>query len=186
MVDYHTRAYWMAENVAHFAALSLTPFRPDPKIDVIIEVPNNWFTDKGMGSKDSEDIQKLYFQVGAIIGVLASVEWVQGVWCVTPNTWKGTTPKPVMVQRAQTFAQQQHVFLRQNTPHDTCEAILLARYAMKLQSVGGYQEPLTTIFQAGVLPGGVFDHSDFIDGDEDSPDVGGPPELPDRTNGYDN
>ena len=38
--------------------------------DIIIELPTNWFNERGMTSKDNEAIQKLYYFVGALIGIL--------------------------------------------------------------------------------------------------------------------
>jgi hypothetical protein len=91
--------------------------------DAIIEIPSNWFCERGQSSKDSEAVQKLYFTVGASVLALAHTTGIMCVWGVHPEQWKGQTPKNIMLNRAEKLAG-----IRINN-HDAAEAILLGAYA---------------------------------------------------------
>jgi hypothetical protein len=139
------------------------------RVNVILEVPTNWFSDKALASKDSEDIQKLYLQVGVLIGMLAEASWVESIWGVAPNQWKGSAPKHVMVARAKTFAAQQQLILAEDTPHDSCEALLLARdaYLHRAQRddgsfSSGYAKPYQCIHQRHRIDSSTFECREFL------------------------
>lgn len=96
---------------------------------VVCESPTNWFNDKGMASKDHESVQRLYWEVGAIVATLARMPHWHSCWTVSP-AWKGQTPKPIMVNRC---AQWLRTHERPApTSHDMAEAILLSREAANL------------------------------------------------------
>lgn len=173
-VDYHTRGWHMARQllrVIEEAAESI-----EGPLDVILEVPSNWFDSRGMDSKNSEAVQKLYYQAGAIVGALATSKGVHSIWTVTPIQWKGTTPKDVMVRRAKAFAGAQGIFLRNGIPHDSCEALLLGKYAVQLRQEDGYDVPLVCVHQRGAVSQGQFTIETFVD--EGDPLEGGAPEAP--------
>lgn len=163
-VDYHARGAYMAAEVIRIISV-LEP--PVPLLDVVIEAPANWFDSRGTASKDSEAVQKLYYQVGLLVGMLCNHDAVRSVWCCTPGQWKGQTPKPIMVTRSQRFTAAQGIFLPDHVPHDVHEAILLGRWASKLRVVetGEFIEPLVAVFERNKLSGGTFTHEDFVHGE---------------------
>lgn len=115
-VPYHLRALEMVNKFAD--AINL----PERWLfdRCVIEVPNNWFTEKGQGSKDSESIQKLYFFCGALVAKMCS--YADQVEVVTPMGWKGQTPKPIIIARVKALG----IKVPEHTPHDTYEAAWLA------------------------------------------------------------
>ncbi len=166
--SYHARGLWMAREVRRLVDTSGCT-----SVDVIMEVPTNWFNERGQASKDDEAVQKLYYQVGTIIGTLAAHPSIAGIWVVEPMQWKGQAPKNVMKERAFKFAARQGVNLPAGIPHDTCEAILLARFGMAHYDDGGddsarpdaYTNPLINLcMRSGYLDQGKFSVEDFIDG----------------------
>lgn len=119
---YHWRGAGMASTVAQLVV-------GIPKVHVVIETPTNWFNERGMASKDSEAVQKLYYVVGAIVGVCQGILNVDSVWGVDPNKWKGQTPKKIMQTRCEKYLGVMDLKLPDRAPHDTAEAVLLAAYA---------------------------------------------------------
>lgn len=163
-VDYHCRGLWMGQHV-HFALGTLLEDEDlISLLDVIIEVPANWFNQRGQQSKDNEAIQKLYFTVGCIIALLACHPYVNSVWCITP-IWKGSLPKDVMVERAKRFALAQDRTLKDHVPHDTAEALLLARWALDRYEplTGEFATPLVRLYRKGYLGSSQFSQEEFID-----------------------
>jgi hypothetical protein len=120
--SYQFRAVRMAHTVAALAMAFL------PEV-VGVECPNNWFSARGTASKDSEDVQRLYLAVGAILATVSNIKSVKSIWTVRPDQWKGQTPKDVMVKRAIAYAAEHNAALS-DTTHDACEALLLGRYAI--------------------------------------------------------
>ncbi len=161
--DYHARGFYMAQTIER--RIKDISEEMQEGVDVLIEVPANWFCERGSASKDNEAVQKLYYQVGAIIGLLATLPYVRGVWTVQPHQWKGQTPKAVMVKRALAYASAQGVFLQEKIPHDTFEALLLGVYGLKLRGSepGVYGMPVVPINIAGTLLPSSFVVEEFID-----------------------
>jgi hypothetical protein len=164
-VAYQTRAKAMADTVERLINILI---EWDELVDVIIETPENWFGPKGMDSKNSDAVQRLYWQVGVIVGILSHTANVSGIWCVGPTQWKGQTPKPVMLARALKYTAEQQIFLPETIPHDTAEAVLLGRFGLKLRfftddGSADYQEPLICIHRRGYIPPATFTQQEFID-----------------------
>lgn len=183
-VSYHARGLWMARevhrlidnvvlpNILQHMPQGLPLVQRD-QLDVVMEVPTNWFNERGIASKDDEAVQKLYYQVGAIVGTLCAHPNVSGIWVVEPMQWKGQAPKNVMKERAFKYAARQGINLPDTVPHDTCEAILLARFGMAHYDEGGennprpdsYTTPLVNLcIRRGHLEQSQFSVEDFIDG----------------------
>lgn len=89
--DWHIRAAQMISTV-HTICAEMAPEH------IVIETPNNWFTEKGQSSKDNEAVQKLYYVVGGLCAALMAIPIK--LWTVTPSVWKGQTPKSVSEKRA--------------------------------------------------------------------------------------
>jgi hypothetical protein len=134
--DWMLRATQMAMQVEHeIVMLSRLDMN---RVFLIIETPSNWFTEKGMDSKNAGDIQKLYWFVGCIAHACAHYP-VDELWTVIPSAWKGQTPKPIMVDRACTHLEDCNVRDKDGNlvisdginpiPHDAAEAVLLAKIA---------------------------------------------------------
>lgn len=169
---YHRRGLYMAHAVAQI--VDSTDRDADQHfVDVIVETPTNWFNEKGQASKDNEAIQRLYYFVGALMATLSAHPQVYAIWAVDPVQWKGTTPKDIMVARALKHAAAQAMNLPLRTPHDTCEAILLAKFGVNNYNDGAtgieesYKHPLRVVHVQGVLcTDGSFAQEDFIDDPE--------------------
>jgi hypothetical protein len=132
-VDYHVRAFAMAQMLRAIAFEASTDLKAD--LTFVLEVPANWFTGRAMKSKDNEAVQKLYWTCGIIIGVLTQTPCIDSTWVVTPR-WKGQVPKDIMKRRA--LAHVRGSFqgsVDEGMPHDTAEAVLLARYAAERRNV---------------------------------------------------
>ncbi len=162
MMNYHTRGLDMARHVG--GLLSNLIDEPQSRVDMIIEVPANWFNQRGQASKDNEAIQKLYYTTGAIVALMSMHPLVEAIWCTTP-VWKGSVPKKIMVQRAHKYAQSQGRELSPDVPHDTAEALLLARWALNryepLNQEFGL--PMVRLFRTGYLNSSQFAQEEFID-----------------------
>lgn len=104
-----------------------------PSVWLVCETPDNWFTDKGMDSKNAGDIQKLYWFVGALLGAIqhraAGGIGLQEIWTTIPKAWKGQTPKRIMVERAMRQLDRCGIWPEKTIPDDAGEAVLLARIA---------------------------------------------------------
>lgn len=117
----------------HDAAMTMATtamaIMPDRCAYLIVENPQVFGTARGAASMGSESIQKLYYAVGLMIGFIAGVRCHPPlhIGTVKPSTWKGTARKDIMVKRAR----RRVPALPEKVPHDTCEAILLAEYAVK-------------------------------------------------------
>lgn len=151
--SYHQRGVVLADDLWRY----LESFMDSKKsADIIIEVPTNWFNERGMTSKDNEAIQKLYYFVGTLIGILYNKPNVFSIWGVTPMAWKGSAPKPVMVERAYKYLKNLGRDTDIKMPHDTCEALLLGRFAFSKRidktklfttdTIDTYSEPLNYIY----------------------------------------
>lgn len=163
LIDYHARGLWMAQNV-YFLIGGMLGDHSSDKLDTIIEIPTNWFNQRGQQSKDNEAVQKLYYTVGCIVAVLVSHPHIKSIWCTSP-VWKGNVPKKIMVERAQHMARAQGRELKKGCPHDTAEAILLARWALDRYEpvTNEFQQPLVRLFQSGHWGNSQFTHEEFID-----------------------
>jgi len=141
--SYHQRGAILADDLWRY----LESFIDSEKsADIIIELPTNWFNERGMTSKDNEAIQKLYYFVGALIGILYNKPNVFSIWGVSPMAWKGTTPKPVMIERAYKYLKTMGKDTDIKMPHDTCEALLLGRFAFSKQIIDTYSDPFNYIY----------------------------------------
>ena len=101
---------------------------------VVIEIHENWHSQRGNVSKDSESIQKLYYYVGLQAGLLPYIYGQDGsvtVLGITPNTWKGNVPKNVMLTRCNKVVKQQKLNW-DIKDHNVAEAILLGNKSIKL------------------------------------------------------
>ncbi len=124
--SYHQRGVSLADDLWRYLEPVMTVKK---SADIIIELPTNWFNERGMASKDNEAIQKLYYFVGALIGILYNKPNVHSIWGVTPMAWKGDVKKPIMVERAHRYLKNLGRDIDEKIPHDTCEALLLGRFA---------------------------------------------------------
>ena len=161
LIDYHIRGCWMAHNVYQLICTLGTDV--SIPINVVIETPANWFGPRGQVSKDNEAVQKLYYLVGAVIGILTQHPWVHSIWSVAP-TWKGQTPKEIMIKRARSYARSQDLVLNKDAPDDTAEALLLARYALERYEPANetFSEPFHAVFQRGIPHQGHFIQEEFL------------------------
>ena len=116
-----------------FVAQQLSSLYSPVTIHTICELPANWFSEKAIASKDSEDIQKLYFSVGHLCGELSRIPVVKSIHLILPGLWKGQKPKRIMVKRAKRF-------IPTITNHDVAEALLLGKLAYEKREHG---EPST-------------------------------------------
>lgn len=116
---------WYPQSVAMVREIEVLLDTTKPQI-VVVETPNNWFTERGDAAKDSESVQKLYYTTGGIVAAACRTQAT--VYVVTPQAWKGQTPKGIMVTRATILMQKQGLPLCA-MPHDVAEAILLATEA---------------------------------------------------------
>lgn len=144
IVSYHKRGLAMA---CELLRLNINPpgqqAHKPRYLHVVIEVPSNWSTARGKRSKDAESIQKLYYLAGGIVAAFELDETIRGLlYVVTPQNWKGQLPKKIMVERAHAA-----VPLRDATPHDACEALLLALHALRhrKQHLHRIGEPYTCV-----------------------------------------
>lgn len=122
--EYQVRALAMAHTVIN-TAVSLIKALPDGGLHVLTEMPNNWQTQKGNDSKNSESVQKLYWFVGAMLGAMSTHSACGTLHGVYPNEWKGATPKTVMVKRALAYQSQIMTY----SSHDAAEAVLLSKWS---------------------------------------------------------
>lgn len=138
----------MATRVLNMLATAI----PSNSTDVFIacEIPMNWHTSKGEASRNSEDVQKLYATVGAIIQTLGAelMTWARPtgyyqVWGVTPITWKGNAGKDMMVRRATRLLEANGKTFNNYVTHDAAEGLMLAR---------ALQERIQTNFLMGQEP----------------------------------
>lgn len=116
----------------------------------VIEVPNNWFTEKGQGSKDSESIQKLYFFCGALVSRMC--EYADCVEVVTPMGWKGQTPKSIIISRVKALG----IKVPEYTPHDAFEAAWLAYKATAISPALKTTVVSSTVASLGAYSAGEF------------------------------
>jgi hypothetical protein len=124
--DWKQRAMDMAQVTRLTAEIELMRLTTVDQVIGVVETPSNWFTSKGMASKDSEDIQKLYWFVGAMAQQLTSLEQLTHLYAVIPQKWKGQTPKPVMVSRAKVVMERDGFEIGKGFTHDAAEAVLMA------------------------------------------------------------
>lgn len=97
------------------------------EVIAVVECPNNWFTGRGISSKDNEAVQKLYFFVGALLQQLSILSSVKHCFTVTPGDWKGQVGKSVMLSRAAHYYSTYDLNWPASITDDAAEAILLAR-----------------------------------------------------------
>ena len=129
------RSYEMADALYRDVGALLSVHRIK-SLSVITEVPDNWFTEKGMDSKNNEAVQKLYFFTGCMIGVLKGLSECTAVYATVPSQWKGQAPKRVMIQRCIGVLQRRvgdHITPGQvrAMPDDTVEAIMLMEKSLR-------------------------------------------------------
>lgn len=145
--NWYERATVMADAVIYFVEGVICTIKDGwnyPWV-VVSETPENWFSSKGAAAKDSEAIQKLYFYVGAQTQAFKSQLFIHSIYLANPGTWKGQTPKELMVQRAQHhYPHEQKI-----TDHNICEAILLGKYAYH-QGAGYEGSPFLRFQKSGV------------------------------------
>lgn len=84
----------------------------------VLEVPANWGSGKGLDSRRSGSIQKLFYTAGAISHALSLL--ADELWFVEPGTWKGQLDKGKMVARAKRVAGVESF-----ASHDEAEAVML-------------------------------------------------------------
>lgn len=99
---------------------------PDTSFDILTEIPENWQGERGVTSRDSEAVQKLYYFVGLMAAMLplTGARYVSGV---TPTRWKGQIPKRIMIKRGLTWCEEQDV-VPTFEDDNVMEAILLGKY----------------------------------------------------------
>lgn len=126
-LDYRTRAMAVCQHVA----VAINTVTKSEQAMFVLECPTNWFTSKGMASKDNEAVQRLYFLAGMLLATAAHCKGIYSCWGIEPGQWKGTTPKPVMMQRAINHLQKGAGPVQDlnEMPSDAAEAFLLARHA---------------------------------------------------------
>lgn len=109
----------------------------------LIELPALRLDTKGVAALQSEGIQKLYTQVGNIVGVLLHLGYK--VYGVHPIDWKGGLPKSLVAERFARFAKnicnknlstpqavKQH-FIKHTWSHDAIEALAMAAWFIDAQ-----------------------------------------------------
>lgn len=135
--DWQQRAIKMATtvSVALVQAMNSTDFDPGDGVEdlwLVSETPDNWFSEKGIDSKNAGDIQKLYWFVGMMVSNLRMCALeinLRQIWTVVPKAWKGQTPKPIMEKRAARWLDSCGICPEKPIPDDAAEAVLLARIA---------------------------------------------------------
>ncbi len=140
---YHVRGLHMAMNIIHILP-------PTSTVDVVIETQTNWFTHRGMASKDNEAIQKLYYTTGCLVTHLAICPSVRRIFGVSPNQWKGQLPKKVMIDRATHLLELQNKRLIPQTPHDTYEAVMILEYANQHLNTKNQNKKLELIHERNI------------------------------------
>jgi hypothetical protein len=117
---WQAKATYMAHQIATTASIN-----GGKRCFIVIETPGNWFTTKGVDSKNNGAVQKLYCVVGMIIAACQSLDNAVAIATVEPSGWKGQTPKPIMEKRC-------HKMLEMHGMHcdlpytDSMEALMLA------------------------------------------------------------
>lgn len=133
-LPYQLRAMTMCEGLLQSKSVLPMMARLRQQATLIVtETPSNWFTDKGMASKDDEDIQKLYWMVGALS---ASCKYGFKGRCimlaVTPQVWKGQANKKIVQGRAEKYMKENFdAGWNQPIQHDIADALLLGRMAVQ-------------------------------------------------------
>lgn len=122
------------------------------ELTMVIEAQSNWGSAKGSAAKDSESIQKLYFATGLYIQAIMSLPQTVEIKTIEPIKWKGQAPKDVMVRRAHAYVPS-----LEKCPHDTCEAVLIGKFALNFPDNEGFD----LVYQKGQL-NGSFNHRNFI------------------------
>lgn len=143
-----------------------------PRADVIVEQPAAWLSAKGLASMHSESIQRLYYFVGALCGLLIDCDVVDSIWCIPASKWKGQTPKDVITRRVARRLEAQGKKLPKKTPDDTVEAIQLGAYASKhIEKVGSswaYNNH-TLVFSRRAILGGQIEVNSCLENATPSP-----------------
>ncbi len=124
-LGYLERALLMVDSIAAWMPYD------QGEITVVVETPAHWASARGSDSEASESVQKLYWMVGALIERLIGLSIVDTVYSVHPTDWKGHVPKTVMVERSKAWLLSKNRYTeaeREDMPHDTHEAITLARW----------------------------------------------------------
>ena len=126
-MDTHVPWEFRAAHMSLFLGYFIPSILEGRRVAVIIEVPSNWFSEKGQGSKDKGDVQKLYFFTGALATALAVCPLVHSVWGVHPEQWKGQTPKKVVMQRLAKRCEREG--FEEIIHNDAAEAAMLGVYS---------------------------------------------------------
>lgn len=108
-----------AQAMARAVVSSIRPL--DGGTVVGIEQPDNWATGRGVTSKDAGSIQKLYWFVGFLAGLIRSHSC--SVVLATPKEWKGSTPKKITRQRVDRALDQRGLRLLKGATEDTYDAV---------------------------------------------------------------
>lgn len=100
------------------------------EVNIIIELPEVWASERGERSARAGSMQLVYFMVGAVIGAFNGQAPAYAAYGVTAAKWKGQTPKEIMVSRCLREWQRQEVKAF-SADHNACEAALLGLQAAK-------------------------------------------------------
>ena len=149
--DWHSQAMQMATAVSHTVAV----YRYDEALTVLIELPANWFGVRGMHSKNSGAIQKLYFTTGAICAFLQTEPTCVAIWGVSPSSWKGQVSKDIMLNRARNYCTTHEIDI-QGCADDVAEALLLGKYAFEHKEISNdftlrFQKPIVQVSQSSYV-----------------------------------
>ncbi len=134
-VHYMQRALRMADEIISMARAYTNPDIHKDKVRILLEVPMNFHSMKGVAARESEGIQKLYALCGAI---LAQARREHFTLLIVSPKWKGQVPKDAMVVRALRYL---HMHPKRKISHDAAEAALLYRYGADGNSNIVYLEP---------------------------------------------
>lgn len=127
--DYYFRGAAACYTLRHLISSTV---EKGQEVWVVIECPANWFSEKGIQSKDNEAVQKVYACVGALVSGLVFHPDVSQIYTVSPSGWKGNAQKQHMIRRWERLRRIKGIHIREekgSVPHDTIEAIMLARAA---------------------------------------------------------
>ncbi len=97
--------------------------------EFILETPEHWANSaRGRDSENNEAVQKVYWVVGAIIGMISTqLSTRDTIHVVRPSQWKGNVSKPMMVERAKRHLTECDLTACKFS-HDAYEAVCLASW----------------------------------------------------------
>ena len=150
--DWRANAFGMAETVVNLLTSILVPTRKPAENHVVIETPIVFQVERGQSSMQAGDIQKLYFTCGLIIRALSEIPCIMSIHGVTPNDWKGQTPKNIVKRRCEsTMISQGYLPNVPNISLDTIEAVMIGQFAsanlVHVDNSYAFNLPVTPVYR---------------------------------------